>query len=277
MLIHQVKLIYFCYVDRIVLEESGSEVIVKKTDAVPLSTGELAERPFRHPAGIGAIGSGTSDEGFTVLESKKVTELPTPSVVPMPPPPTTKEPAAQVQVDRIEAKAERGALLSATISAPSKQSSSSALTSSATISRSAANPASSSTSSACPMWLRPGLRVKLVTDKFGKQLYLKKGVLLDVYGDKVASVRLDSGALLETVKQRHLETVIPSERGACIVLTGRYRGLEAVLLERRRGQGGSGGGGGDTVVVQMAEDMSVVLELPLDDVCAFEENIFYQR
>ena len=133
------------------------------------------------------------------------------------------------------------------------------------------------------MWLRPGLRVKLVSDKFGRQLYLKKGVVLDVYGDKLASVRLDSGTLLETVKQRHLETVVPSERGACVVLAGRHRGLQAVLLERRRvplsnaTSNSNGSSSKESVVVQLAEEMSIVLELSLDDICAFEENIFYQR
>ena len=278
---------------RVVLEETGNEVVVKKTDAVPLSAEELLSRPFNYPTGVSITGTTTgssSDEGFTVLETKPEVVSTSSSTLPLTrniAPSPRQESHVDTKPVAADSRQVNVQLAKTSLPEPKKKTVSGDSSSKDTKTNSLSAPSSSSSSSSAPnvnsssMWLRPGLRVKLVSDKFGRQLYLKKGVVVDVYGDKLASVRLDSGTLLETVKQRHLETVVPLERGACVVLTGRHRGLEAVLLERRRGSGSGSGSSGssskESVVVQLAEEMSIVLELSLDDICAFEENIFYQR
>ena len=53
-------------------------------------------------------------------------------------------------------------------------------------------------------WLRNGIRVKIITKKLGDQFYLQKCSVLDVYGQGLASVRLDSGKVRDVACFQHL-------------------------------------------------------------------------
>ena len=53
----------------------------------------------------------------------------------------------------------------------------------------------------------------------GSGAYLCKGWVIDVYRGGVCSVRLDKGQLCEGVKQRQVETVLPSPGDRCMVYT----------------------------------------------------------
>jgi hypothetical protein len=117
-------------------------------------------------------------------------------------------------------------------------------------------------------WLYPGLIVKITTKKLNPSLYSKKGVILDVYGSNVASVRLESSSqIYENIKQKHLETVVPHIRHKCVILAGKYKFLEAVVLEKKSEE--------NTVIVQLVEEMDIVCELSMDEVCAFQSDLFH--
>jgi G patch domain and KOW motifs-containing protein len=108
-------------------------------------------------------------------------------------------------------------------------------------------------------WLRNGIRVKLITKKFGDKFYLMKSSILDVYGLGLASVRLDDGKVIENVKQKYLETVLPAVGGTCVILRGKRLGQQAILLERKKEL--------EQVVVQMQDDLDVYI-LSADDIAA---------
>ena len=102
-------------------------------------------------------------------------------------------------------------------------------------------------------WLRPGIRVRVVSKKVGgSAAYLQKGHVVDVYGEGVCSVQLQAaGALLEGVRQRHLETVLPALGGGCVLLAGEHRGKLARLLEKRKEQ--------QAAVVELQEELDVLV------------------
>ncbi|KAJ1425311.1 hypothetical protein B484DRAFT_451111 [Ochromonadaceae sp. CCMP2298] len=106
-------------------------------------------------------------------------------------------------------------------------------------------------------WLRENIRVKVVSKTLSDgRAYLQKGQILDVYKLGECSVRLDGGAVLEGVRERHLETVLPKVGGSCMVLLGEYRGQGATLLEK-----------GEGVTVQLQDDLDVVV-LEMDAIAA---------
>ena len=109
-------------------------------------------------------------------------------------------------------------------------------------------------------WLREGIRVKIVSKSIGSgRAYLMKSTVLDVYTQGVCSVRLDDGTVLEAVKERHVETIIPGVGGSCLVLLGAYAGQQAVVLEKKNDA--------QRVVVQLSEELEVV-ELGMDSIAA---------
>jgi hypothetical protein len=106
-------------------------------------------------------------------------------------------------------------------------------------------------------WLRENIRVKVVSKTLSDgRAYLQKGQILDVYKLGECSMRLDGGAVLEGVRERHLETVLPKVGGSCMVLLGEYRGQGATLLEK-----------GEVVTVQLQDDLDVVV-LEMDAIAA---------
>ncbi|KND01425.1 uncharacterized protein SPPG_03230 [Spizellomyces punctatus DAOM BR117] len=72
---------------------------------------------------------------------------------------------------------------------------------------------SSHSSSPAPKrsWLRPRIRVRVISKSLGNgRYYNHKGTIQDVFTAGECVLRLDSGELLEGVKDRHVETVIPA-------------------------------------------------------------------
>jgi hypothetical protein len=116
-------------------------------------------------------------------------------------------------------------------------------------------------------WLRAGIRVKVISKRVGSgQFYLRKGCVEDVHcsstsssGSKVASVRLDQQSGLQEIKEKYLETVLPAEGGACLLLVGEYAGCLAVLLEKDAAR--------NRACVQLVED-KVIVTTSMDEVAA---------
>ena len=107
-------------------------------------------------------------------------------------------------------------------------------------------------------WVVANIRVRVVSERYGRQHFQRKGVVLDVT-PKGATVQMDdAGALLDRVPERHLETALPKAGGRAIVLA---RGsphylAKGTLLERNSAKGRG--------VIQIQEDMAVET-LSLDD------------
>ena len=106
-------------------------------------------------------------------------------------------------------------------------------------------------------WLVSGIRVRIVSKKAGggeggggEKAYLKKGVVLDVHSLGVASIRLDDGTILNAIKERHLETVLPGIGGVCLILYGEYKGESAILVEKQKVN--------ETVLLQLTDDLTII-------------------
>lgn len=119
-------------------------------------------------------------------------------------------------------------------------------------------------------WLLNGIRVKIVSKKADGQgrYYLSKGTVVDVYypstknrdstSNKLASIRLDNGVVLQDVKEKYLETVLPKNIGdTCMILTGDHRGLSGTIMEKDFDR--------NEVTVQLLEEMEILL-LSMDSV-----------
>ena len=112
-------------------------------------------------------------------------------------------------------------------------------------------------------WLTPRVRVRVVSQRLnGGAQYLKKGVILDVVTPTECTIQLDEGGkLVDSVPQRALETVLPKQKGApLLVVAGRFRGQHATLVGKDSGAG--------TAHVCLEVDLSVVT-LQLDEVAEF--------
>lgn len=103
-------------------------------------------------------------------------------------------------------------------------------------------------------WLQPGIRVRIISSSKragGNPGHLQKATVIDVCAQGTASLQLDDGSILESVKQKYLETVLPAIGSICLILTGEHRGQAASLLEKRKET--------ESVVVQLRNELQVIV------------------
>lgn len=135
-------------------------------------------------------------------------------------------------------------------------------------------------------WLHAHTRVRIISRSLGGGGYYERKVtVVDVTEPGVCLCRDDEGRLLEGVRQRDLETVVPRQSGALVMLLrGPHRGRIAELLERdtkraiatvRLVVGAEGGRAGDLVdagdarVEPYLSDEPLVLKLSFDDLAEY--------
>lgn len=102
-------------------------------------------------------------------------------------------------------------------------------------------------------WIRPGIKVKLVSKKYGDHLYLHKGYIVDVLSKGFATVKLENGCMVDSIAEKHLETSLPTIGGNCMVIYGEHRGEIAILMQKHK----------EMAVIQLAESYEMV-QLSLD-------------
>ncbi|KAM0911616.1 hypothetical protein ACQ4PT_013340 [Festuca glaucescens] len=82
-------------------------------------------------------------------------------------------------------------------------------------------------------WLQSNIRVRVVTKRLSKRLYLQKGRIVDVVGPTTCDIRMDEGSeLVQGVEQDMLETVLPRTSGRVLVLCGKHKGVYGHLVEK---------------------------------------------
>lgn len=80
-------------------------------------------------------------------------------------------------------------------------------------------------------WLHPGIIVKILNKKLSDGKYYKeKANVLRVIDHYVGEVRVNSTGAIIRLDQADLETVVPKERGSCLIVNGRARGCHATVL-----------------------------------------------
>lgn len=85
-----------------------------------------------------------------------------------------------------------------------------------------------------PSWIVPGIRVRIISKKYKQgKCYNKKVRILDVISQSLCTCQTEEKKLLEDVRQKDLETVIPKSKGAYVmVIGGKYQGQLGKLMER---------------------------------------------
>ena len=87
-------------------------------------------------------------------------------------------------------------------------------------------------------------------------------VISDVPSVDSCILRADDGRVLEGISTAHLETLVPREENALImILRGSARGELAEIVERDKSK--------YTVTVQTVPDRDQILRLDFDDVCEY--------
>nr|XP_034570984.1 protein MOS2-like [Setaria viridis] len=83
------------------------------------------------------------------------------------------------------------------------------------------------------LWLQSHIRVRVVSEKLGKRLYLMKGKVVDVVAPTACDVVMDDDLeLVQGVEQGMLETVLPRTNGRVLVLYGKHKGVRGRLVEK---------------------------------------------
>ncbi|XP_040201066.1 G-patch domain and KOW motifs-containing protein-like, partial [Rana temporaria] len=85
-----------------------------------------------------------------------------------------------------------------------------------------------------PSWLHQDLKVRFINKHYsGGKYYISKMLVEDVVSPTSCICRTESGRILEDIKQKKLETVIPKEEGAHVmVVLGKHRGQVGRILHR---------------------------------------------
>lgn len=82
-------------------------------------------------------------------------------------------------------------------------------------------------------WLHSDIKVRVVSERLSKKLYLKKGRVLDVVGPTTCDIIMDDQSeLVQGVEQDMLETVLPRTNGLVLLLAGEHKGLCGHLVEK---------------------------------------------
>jgi len=116
-------------------------------------------------------------------------------------------------------------------------------------------------------WLRPRIMVRMISKSFGNGKYYNKKVnVFDVVGHNHCTIQLEDGSLVEGVKQRMLETVIPKNGGRVMVVSGPNKGMVGTLIDRKKVDKK------EDAIVQLMGDLSIK-SYPLDDVAQYNGSI----
>ena len=126
---------------------------------------------------------------------------------------------------------------------------------------------SSSSSSRSSSWLHPLLRVRFIDDRFKSgKLYNTKVTVEDVPGRDSCVIKTQEGRVYEDIPHKMLETLIPKNEGAIVmIVVGKYRGRLGEILRRNKRD--------CIATVQTVPDRDEVLNLDFDEICEYVGNV----
>nr|DBA21644.1 TPA: hypothetical protein GDO54_018253 [Pyxicephalus adspersus] len=114
-----------------------------------------------------------------------------------------------------------------------------------------------------PSWLHRDLKVRFIDRRYkGGKYYNSKMLVEDVLSPTTCVCRTENGRILEDLKQDMLETVIPKEEGAYVmVVLGKYRWQVGKILHRDRQK--------SRALVQLQGDHDGSVTLGYDVICQY--------
>ena len=111
-------------------------------------------------------------------------------------------------------------------------------------------------------WATSHLTVRIASKKYQEgKYYLKKGTILDVLSSRIILL-IEGGEILEDIKERYLETIIPGLNENVLILKGKFKHQTGKLVKRNKKE--------NLVWVQV-DNSSEICELKQEDCCAFEK------
>jgi len=111
-------------------------------------------------------------------------------------------------------------------------------------------------------WIREGLKVRII-DQDSK--YYKEKVLVTNVNENKIECRTDSKKYVD-IKAKYLETVIPKESGAYVMIVeGQFRGKIAEMLRKNNDK--------SKATVRILNDEELVLDLSYDDICQCSSSL----
>ncbi|GFS01519.1 G patch domain and KOW motifs-containing protein [Elysia marginata] len=118
-----------------------------------------------------------------------------------------------------------------------------------------------------PFWLRNDLRVRMIDKSFGNGKYYKeKVVIVDVPTPGVCVCRTINDKVIPDVPQSSLETVIPRDDDAHVmIVSGSEIGQIGKIMKRDKDR--------CLAIIQLLSDRDVVLRLQFDEICEYVGNV----
>jgi len=111
-------------------------------------------------------------------------------------------------------------------------------------------------------WIREGLKVRII-DQESK--YYKEKVLVTNVNENKIECRTDSKKYVD-IKAKYLETVIPKESGAYVMIVeGQFRGKIAEMLRKNNDK--------SKATLRILNDEELVLDLSYDDICQCSSSL----
>ena len=109
-------------------------------------------------------------------------------------------------------------------------------------------------------WLTTGLHLRIVSKKYKEGKYfMKKGVVEDILGPNSFIFVTDENEILEDLKEKYMETLIPKKGKSVKILTGSHKGKVGILYDKVDKK---------SIKVQLDQD-KVILLLGRSEVCGF--------
>ncbi|KRW99098.1 hypothetical protein PPERSA_02930 [Pseudocohnilembus persalinus] len=109
-------------------------------------------------------------------------------------------------------------------------------------------------------WVLPKIRVKIISKEL-ENLYNTKAVIQDVLSEKQFQIISEKGDILDDLKEKDIQTVLPSVENTVLIVGGEFRGKKAILKSRDKKQ--------NTVIIMLTEPPFDLLQCTQDDVCEY--------
>ncbi|GBN13587.1 G-patch domain and KOW motifs-containing protein [Araneus ventricosus] len=117
------------------------------------------------------------------------------------------------------------------------------------------------------LWVRPQLRVRFIDDKYKKGRYFnQKMTVYDVMSSKSCSCKTDDGKYLDDISPSMLETVIPRDESAYVMIVqGKYSGELCTILKKDRSN--------CVATVQFLSDRNKALKVEYESICEYVGDV----
>ncbi|GFQ70416.1 g-patch domain and KOW motifs-containing protein [Trichonephila clavata] len=116
-------------------------------------------------------------------------------------------------------------------------------------------------------WVKPQLRVRFIDDKYKSGRYFnQKMVVYDVMSSKHCSCKTDDGKYLDDISPSMLETVIPRDENAYVMIVqGKYSGELCTILKKDKSK--------CIATVQFLSDRNQALKIEYDSICEYVGDV----